>query len=240
MTSLVPLSGAQEGSFGGVRYQISGERGTLLQLELAQTLVDFDSKALLARGDGVWVLSRVGGFWQRLFSGESRLLAKGPGQITLRAEGRVVPLHIPRGQRIEARSHQALAYTETIARSSPLFSGGRDSFYASQDGVLWLFGYGDIFEARLAPGEHLEVESGSWLYRESGVWVQTVYEPQGLFGRRELLRFVGPGRVGLHNPPPEPEIYWHNTSIHLHRHRGPRRDSPRREPRMGFPKKQPW
>jgi uncharacterized protein (AIM24 family) len=235
MTSLVPHSNTQEESFGGVKYQITGEHGTLAQIELGRTLITFESKFLFCRDPGVWVSSES--FWQELFS--SKRWARGPGQITLRAEGRVVALRLAAAQHIEVLAQQTLAFTERVLKTSGIFSGKKESYYASHEGVLWLFGYGDVVEAKLAPGEHLDVEPKSWLYKDSGVWMQKVYEPQGFFGVREMLRFVGPGRVGLHSPPPEPEIHWHHSSVHHHHHKKHKRHH-RSEPRMGFPKKQPW
>jgi uncharacterized protein (AIM24 family) len=78
-----------------------------------------------------------------------------------------------------------------------------DRFAATQsEGVLWLHGYGNVFEKVLAPGEQIDVEPGSWIYRDESVRM----EPQvcglrtGIFGGTGNLifnRFTGPGRVGI-------------------------------------------
>jgi uncharacterized protein (AIM24 family) len=233
MTSLFPHSSTQEESFGGVRYQTTGEHGTLVQIDLGSSLITFDATFLFCRDPGIWISAET--FWQELFS--SKRWARGPGKMTLRAKGRVVPLRLAAAQQIEVLSQQTMAYTERILKTSGIFSGKKESYYASSEGVLWLFGYGDVVEARLQPGEHLDIEPDSWLYKDASVCMQKIYEPKNLFGVREMLRFVGPGRVGLHSPPPKPEVHWHHSSVHVH-HR--RHKHHRREPRMGFPKKQPW
>ena len=90
-----------------------------------------------------------------------------------------------------------------------------DRFQAQQgEGIVWLHGYGNVFEKMLAPGEAIDIESGGWIYRDDSVQMnQQVYGLKtGLLGGSGQLvfnRFTGPGRVGIqsayvHLPTEEP------------------------------------
>ncbi|MEO9175941.1 MAG: AIM24 family protein, partial [Gaiellales bacterium] len=78
-----------------------------------------------------------------------------------------------------------------------------DRFEArSQDGVVWLHGFGNVFEKALEHGEAIDVEAGGWIYRDEAVDMQQhVYGLKtGVFGGSGNLvfnRFTGPGRVGI-------------------------------------------
>jgi uncharacterized protein (AIM24 family) len=68
--------------------------------------------------------------------------------------------------------------------------------------VVWLHGYGNVFEKVLGPGEQIDVEPGSWIYRDESVRMDLqVYGLRtGMFGGTGNLafnRFTGPGRVGI-------------------------------------------
>ncbi len=42
-----------------------------------------------------------------------------------------------------------------------------DRFLAgAEEGVVWLHGYGNVFDKVLAPGEAIDVEGGGWIYRD--------------------------------------------------------------------------
>ncbi len=78
-----------------------------------------------------------------------------------------------------------------------------DRFQAQgSEGVVWLHGYGNVFEKALDPGEAIDVEAGGWVYRDESVGMtQQVYGLKtGMFGGSGNLvfnRFTGPGRVGI-------------------------------------------
>ena len=40
------------------------------------------------------------------------------------------------------------------------------------EGVVWLHGYGNVFEKNLDAGESIDVESGGWVYRDVQVPMQ--------------------------------------------------------------------
>ena len=87
--------------------------------------------------------------------------ARGPGRIAFSRDGvgHVFPMHLRAGEGIDVREHQFLAassgvdYTFTRVRglSNILFGGTGffiDTFTCPRgEGVLWLHGYGNVFEA---------------------------------------------------------------------------------------------
>jgi uncharacterized protein (AIM24 family) len=112
------------------------------------------------------------------------------------------------------RVHQFLAATGNVDFTftrvkgvSNMLLGGTgffiDRFQATQgEGVVFLHGYGNVFEKDLEQGESIDVESGGWVYRDESVGMQqTVYGLKtGIFGGTGNLvfnRFTGPGRVGI-------------------------------------------
>jgi uncharacterized protein (AIM24 family) len=73
---------------------------------------------------------------------------------------------------------------------------------AHQEGVLWLHGYGNVFEKVLGPNEQIDIEPGGWVYRDESVRmdVQMFGLKTGIFGGGGNMiwnRFTGPGRVGI-------------------------------------------
>ena len=53
-----------------------------------------------------------------------------------------------------------------------------DKFKASEsDGILWLHGYGNVFEKTLGAGEQIDIEPGGWLYKDPGVKMETTMQP---------------------------------------------------------------
>ncbi len=78
-----------------------------------------------------------------------------------------------------------------------------DTFSARhQEGILWLHGYGNVFEVTLKPGEQIDIEPGGWIYKDRTVQMEAKFQKltAGLFagtGRIVWNRFTGPGRIGL-------------------------------------------
>ena len=111
------------------------------------------------------------------------------------------------------REHQFLAatggveydYSRIKGFANMMYGGGFfvDQFVAGdQEGVVWVHGYGNVFEKALEPGESIDIEPGGWLYRDHSVNMeQEMYGFRtGLMGGGGNLvfnRFTGPGRVGL-------------------------------------------
>jgi uncharacterized protein (AIM24 family) len=113
--------------------------------------------------------------------------AEGPGQIAFSRDGvgHVFGIHMGQGQGLHIREHQFLAATDNIEYtfervrgiSNMLFGGTGffiDKFYCTGgDGILWLHGYGNVFEKVLAPDEQIDVEPGGWLYKDPSVRMET-------------------------------------------------------------------
>jgi uncharacterized protein (AIM24 family) len=124
-----------------------------------------------------------------------------------------VPLHIRAGEELHVREHQFLAATSSIdytfervkGVANILFGGTGffiDKFHGHQgEGILWLHGYGNVFEKVLAAGESIDVEPGGWLYKEPQVRMESMMtrlSTDFLAGTNLVLnRFTGPGRLGL-------------------------------------------
>ena len=84
---------------------------------------------------------------------------------------------------------------EEEPRQLEFFAGGHE-------GVVWVHGYGNVFEKNLDPGETIDIEPGGWVFRDHSVQMsQEVYGFKTGFlgggGNLVFNRFTGPGRVGL-------------------------------------------
>src|SRR5262249_17410851 len=117
------------------------------------------------------------------------------------------------GQGIVVREHQFLAATSNVQYdysrikgfANMLYGGGFwvDEFFAAdQEGVVWIHGYGNVFEKALEPGESIDIQPGGWGFRDHSVSMsQEVYGFKTGFlsggGNLVFNRFTGPGRVGL-------------------------------------------
>jgi uncharacterized protein (AIM24 family) len=141
--------------------------------------------------------------------------AVGYGRISFSRDGpgHILALHIREGEEIDVREHQFLAATSNIdytfervkGFSNILFGGTGffiDKFHGHKgEGILWLHGYGNVFEVHLGPGEQIEVEPGGWLYKERTVRMETNVQSlaTGWLGSMNFVtnRFTGPGKVAL-------------------------------------------
>jgi uncharacterized protein (AIM24 family) len=142
--------------------------------------------------------------------------ATGPGEVAFSRDGagHLFPIHLQPGQTIEVREHQFLAATgnveftfERVKGAANILLGGTgffiDTFGAPNgDGIVWLHGYGNVFEVTLKPGEAIDIESGGWIYKDRTVKMETQFQKltAGLLGGGGQIfwnRFTGPGRVGI-------------------------------------------
>ena len=151
-------------------------------------------------------------------------IASGPGRIAFSrdATGEIVVLPLHPGMEIDVREHAFLlasgrvSYTyERIKGLANILHGGNgmwlDRFVTSQaPGLLVLHGYGNVFERLLAPGESIQVEPGSMLFKDASVTLQaeSIKLSSGIFGGTSmyLARLTGPGRVGIQS------MYHHHQS----------------------------
>jgi len=219
---------ARDETFGGVTYHIEGELVPALQVELSTMGVYFEHHILLWKDPAVQVeLHALKGAFKRMLAGMPFMLtgAKGPGRIAFSRDGvgHVFALHLDCGSAVDVREHQWLAATNSVEYTFKRVKGaanmllGGTGFFIdtfscpSQEGILWLHGYGNVFEVTLAAGESIDIEPGGWVYKEQGVQMQTMFQKlsTGIFASAGQIcwnRFTGPGKIALQS------TYYHMES----------------------------
>jgi uncharacterized protein (AIM24 family) len=215
---ILPTSATDE-SFAGFTYHLDGELVPMLTIDLpARAAVYFEHHVLLWKHPDVTIgLRPMKGALKRMMAGIQVFVteATGPGQIAFSRDGagHIVPIHLKAGEELHVREHQFLAATgsidytfERVRGVANILFGGTgffiDKFHGHQgEGILWLHGYGNVFEKVLAAGESIDVEPGGWLYKDPRVRMETNITrlTTGLLGGTNLVlnRFTGPGRVGM-------------------------------------------
>jgi uncharacterized protein (AIM24 family) len=206
-------------SFAGVRYQVRGELVPELQLEISQRPVMFEHHVLLWKETQLEIeLRKLKGAVKRKIAGLEFFLTRtsGSGRIAFSRDspGQCIPLHLRQGEGLDVREHQFLAATDNLDYSFERIKGVQnmllggsgifmDKFRASDgDALVWLHGHGNVFEVNLDAGEQLDVEAGSWLYKDPSVELEAVTMglKSGIFGGGGKLtwnRFTGPGRLAI-------------------------------------------
>lgn len=210
---------AQAETFAGVTYHLDGELVPVLTVELGAVPVYFEHHVLLWKDTLTQVgVKQLAGAFKRVMSGMPIFMteAHGPGRIAFSRDGagHVFGMHLKQGQSLDVREHQFLAATDqldyTFARVkgvANMLMGGTgffiDTFTAHKgDGVLWLHGFGNVFEVFLSVGEQIDIEPGGWIYKDRSVQMETQFQKlaTGMFASAGQLvwnRFKGPGRIGL-------------------------------------------
>ncbi|HEV2642378.1 MAG TPA: AIM24 family protein, partial [Candidatus Elarobacter sp.] len=166
----------------------------------------------------------LAGAFKRIISGMPIFMteARGMGDIAFSRDGagQIIPLHLGRGQSIDVREHQFLAATDSVDFTFQRVRGvgnilfGQsglfvDTFTARDgDGIVWLHGYGNVFEVTLQAGEQIDVEPGGWIYKDPSVRMELEIQgiATGFFasgGQIFFNRFTGPGRIGIQS------MYYH-------------------------------
>jgi uncharacterized protein (AIM24 family) len=215
-------------SYGGVTYHLEGEMVPVLHVELERTHVYFEHHVLLWKHPAVQIgVKALKGAFTRALAGLPILMteATGPGHLAFSRDGpgQIIPIHLRPGQSIDVREHQFLAATGGVeytfkrvrGAANILFSGSGffiDTFAAASEGIVWLHGYGNVFEVQLKAGEQIDVEPGGWIYKDPGVQMDTQIQrlSTSFFasaGQMFWNRFTGPGRVGIQSMyyhPPQP------------------------------------
>ncbi len=209
-----------DGQAPGIAYRIEGELVPSLHITLDGSVsVFFEHHIVLWKDPQLQIgMKTVNGAFKRLIAGMQIFMTetRGAGEIAFSRDGagHVFPLHLQPGQTIEVREHQFLAATANLEYGfsrqkglSNMLLGSTgffvDKFQAKQtEGVVWLHGYGNVFEKQLGQGEQIDVEPGGWIYRDESVQMsQQIYGLRtGIFGGAGNLifnRFTGPGRVGI-------------------------------------------
>lgn len=208
------------GQAPGVGYAIQGELVPILHVRLNGSVpVFFEHHVVLWKNPELQIgLHQISGGFKRVVAGMPVFLTEtqGPGEIAFSRDGagHLFPLHLTPGTAIEVREHQYLAATANLQYgftrqrgiANMLFGGSGffvDHFAATNsEGVVWLHGYGNVFEKVLAPGEQIDVEPGGWIYRDRSVQMELkVYGLKtgilGGAGNLAFNRFTGPGRIGI-------------------------------------------
>ena len=216
---LLPTAASDE-TFAGVTYHLDGELVPVLTVELppGEPSIYFEHHIVLWKHTAVEIGVRpMKGAFRRMMAGMQVLVteAAGPGSIAFSRDGagHIVPIHLKRGEDLHVREHQFLAATknvdytfERVKGAANMFLGGSgffiDKFHCmAGDGILWLHGYGNVFEVNLAPGESIDVEPGGWVYKSASMEMDTNFTrlSTGLLAGVNLIlnRFTGPGRLGL-------------------------------------------
>ena len=129
------------------------------------------------------------GAFRRMMAGMQILVteAAGPARSRSAATARATSCRstCSRGEELHVREHQFLAATknvdytfERVKGAANMFLGGSgffiDKFHCmAGDGILWLHGYGNVFEINLAAGETIDVEPGGWVYKSASMQMET-------------------------------------------------------------------
>jgi len=206
-------------TYAGYSYFLDGELVPMLTVDLLpDQSIFFEHHILLWKSPGINIRVRsLKGAMKRMISGMQIFVteAVGPGQIAFSRDGpgHVFGIHLKPGQELHVREHQFLAATgnvdynyERVKGFSNMLFGGTgffiDKFHcANGEGILWLHGYGNVFEKVLAPGEQIDVEPGGWLYKDPSVRMETNVQTLStgfLSGMNIVMnRFTGPGRMGI-------------------------------------------
>ena len=218
LPELMPTEVSDE-TFGGVTYHVAGELVPVLSVDVTNMPVYFEHHILLWKNTTITIgLKSLKGALKRMIAGMQIFVteASGPGVIAFSRDGpgHIVPIHLRRGEEIQVREHQFLAATASVDYSFERVRGlgtmlfGQSGFFIDRfrgetgDGIVWLHGYGNVFEKVLAPGETIDVEPGGWLFKDASVRMDTRIDKlsSGFFGAAMnfvVNRFTGPGRVGI-------------------------------------------
>ena len=184
---------AQNETFGGVTYHIEGELVPVLHLELSTMPVYFEHHILLWKDPRVEIeLRPMKGALKRMLAGMPIFMtaARGPGRIAFSRDGvgHVFGIHLRPREALDVREHQFLAATDgvefTFTRvrgAANMLLGGTGFFIDTftcgpQEGILWLHGYGNVFDLTLGPGEQIDIEPGGWIYKDRSVQMETIYQ----------------------------------------------------------------
>jgi uncharacterized protein (AIM24 family) len=184
----------------------------------------FEHHILLWKDPSVDIgVKSLSGAFKRMLAGMPVFMTetRGMGRIGFSRDGagHILPIHLAHGQALDVREHQFLAATDNVdytftfvkGAANVLFGGTGffiDTFACrANEGIVWLHGFGNVFQVTLQAGEQIDIEPGGWLYKDPTVQMQTIFQrvTTGLFGSGQLFwnRFTGPGRIGLQS------MYYH-------------------------------
>ncbi len=219
VTPVLMPTQAADATFAGVTFHIQGELVPALTIELTAMPIYFEHHILLWKDPIVQInIKSLKGAFKRMLAGMPVFMteARGPGRISFSRDGvgHVFAIPLRAGQAIDVREHQFLAATDNVdftftfnkGAANILFGGTGffiDTFSCmSAEGILWLHGFGNVFDVTLGPGEQIDVEPGGWIYKDRTVQMETQFQglKTGFFASAGNLfwnRFTGPGRIGI-------------------------------------------
>ncbi len=211
-------------NFAGYAYHLNGELVPVLRVDLnPNQKIFFEHHVMLWKNTTVQIgMHRLKGAFKRMFAGMQILMteAAGPGHIAFSRDGcgHIIPIHLDHGQELDVREHQFLAATDNVAYGFKRIKGlsnvvlGSNDFFLDQfvanngPAIVWLHGYGNVFEKILEPGEQIDIEPGAWLYKDPKVTMTSTIQnlPIGMVTSTRIIynRFTGPGRVGIQSMTP--------------------------------------
>lgn len=229
--TLVPTS-VREETFAGITYHIDGELVPTLNVILKENdIIYFEQHVLLWKNTSINIfLHTMKNVTRRIFAGIPIFItnAQGPGQISLSRDGvgHIFAIHLKPGNSIHVRENQFLAATSNVQYdferirgvSNMLFGGSQffiDKFHCTEgDGIIWLHGYGNVFEKHLDEGEQIDIEPGAWLYKSPQLKMDTkIQKLSTIFfagGYVVMNRFTGPGRIALQSMNLYPQTFMQN------------------------------
>ena len=215
----IPTHGpSASGRLMDLTYNIEGEFVPVLRFELHHYKIFFEHHVLLWKDEKVDITARaMPGIGSRIIAGLPIFMteARGPGRIAFSRDGvgQVIPIHLHGGETLQVRKHSWLAATDNVAYTyrrvrglKNIFFGGAglfmDEFTIDKgEGLLFLHGYGNVFQATLDRGQTILIEPGGFLYKDNSVEMDTVFTnlSTGFFASSGLTlqRFTGPGRLGI-------------------------------------------
>lgn len=220
MTDLKQLpNSVKNETFAGYTYHIDGELVPTLTVNLKENdVIYFEQHVLLWKHTSIKIsLHTLKGVVRRAVAGIPILItdARGPGQISLSRDGvgHLFAIHLKQGESIHVRENQFVAatsnveYTFTLVRGFVnMFFGGSqffiDKFHCVRgDGILWLHGYGNVFEKILNPDEEMDIAPGAWVCKSPDLRMDTKLQKISTIfvagGYLLMNRFTGPGRIAL-------------------------------------------
>jgi uncharacterized protein (AIM24 family) len=181
--------------------------------------VYFEHHILLWKDPNVSIeIKPLSGAFSRMIAGMPIFMTRtsGSGRIAFSRDGsgHLASIHMKAGESLDVREHQFLAATDNIdftfnrvKGAANILVGGSGLFIDTftcqqQDGILWIHGYGNLFEVTLNSGEQIDIESGGWVYKDKTVSMETIYQnlkTRALGGSGQIFwnRFTGPGRIGI-------------------------------------------
>ncbi|MCL4350128.1 MAG: AIM24 family protein, partial [Candidatus Thermoplasmatota archaeon] len=191
----------------------------VLHVEVSHMPVYFEHHILLWKDPNVSIeIKPLSGAFSRMIAGMPIFMTRtsGSGRIAFSRDGsgHLASIHMKAGESLDVREHQFLAATDNIdftfnrvKGAANILVGGSGLFIDTftcqqQDGILWIHGYGNLFEVTLNSGEQIDIESGGWVYKDKTVSMETIYQnlkTRALGGSGQIFwnRFTGPGRIGI-------------------------------------------